>query len=151
MGTFVASGYQETQGKKKTPGEDGKDGKEEKSVNRNAHQTILTSFFWHFRLANSRASYRSLSGPSGPTCPGECPWECPRKSGVSDRVSCGVCLGPFGPRAGGTLSGTLPGTLRARKTPVAGWGVHNFRQNTGEKWVIESGAHPNGDASAKHF
>ena len=30
-------------------------------------------------LANSPTSYRSLSGPSGPKCPGECPRGCPRK------------------------------------------------------------------------
>ena len=49
------------------------------------------SYVW---FANSLASYRSLSGPSGPKCPGKCPRECPRKRGVSDRVSEGASRGP---------------------------------------------------------
>ena len=44
-------------------------------------------------IANTPTSYRSLSGPSGPKCPGKCPRECPRKRGCQRE-----CLqGPSGP------------------------------------------------------
>ena len=50
-------------------------------------------------VANPPACYRSLSGPSGPKCPGpKCPRECPRKRGVSEGVSDG-CLRTLRARA----------------------------------------------------
>ena len=38
-------------------------------------------------VATSPASYRSVSGPSGPRCPRECPWECPECPKSVPRVS----------------------------------------------------------------
>ena len=39
------------------------------------------------RIATSPASYRSLSGPSGPKCPGECPRDTSGPKGARDSCS----------------------------------------------------------------
>ena len=40
---------------------------------------------WPHALQTPPNSYKSLSGPSGPKCPGECPRECPRKPSERSR------------------------------------------------------------------
>ena len=68
-----------------------------------------------FMLEKAPTSQKSLSGPSGPKCPGECPTRCPRKWGVSGALRApGSGVSRRCPESVPGVSGHLFDTLRTR-------------------------------------